>query len=194
MPIDSENDSATTRGFSRRAGLTAAWSAPVVAAALSAPGASASTVTPSGAPWLGVFLGPDRAVPAAFTLVVRLGGPAAEFGTPLTLPVDSRVDIVSEHDVAAWGDGIVPDGPRNAHVPIAAGVYRTNVATNLLDGSTFVVGDLIRQPATPSVFTPLPSGTFTVTATVTQGPVYPGAEEAVFGALGRTSSSAPITV
>lgn len=194
MPDATENDSATRGGFTRRAGLAAAWSSPVIAAAVSAPGAAASGVSPSDPPYIGVFLAAVPDVPGSFRILARIGGPAAEFGTPLLLSVPSRIDFVAEHDVSFWGEGIVVDGPRSAHLEIPAGTYRTSVATDLRDGSTFVVGDLIAQPAALGTFTPDPSGTYAVTGSVTRGPVYSGDEQSVFAALGRTTSSALVTV
>ncbi|NQX05885.1 hypothetical protein HQQ82_14385 [Rathayibacter sp. VKM Ac-2856] len=189
MTTQPENDSATTGTFRRRDGLAVAWTAPVLAAAVSAPGAAASTVPPEDpGPFVGLRILPRGAL---FSIEVSVGTIAESF-TPVVLPVEARVDIVSEQDVEGWGQGVVVDSPRTGHILIPAGEYRSAVSVSLSGGRKFQVKQAV--PTSTSSLSTSPTGTYRVTATVTRGPVYTGTEGDIIATLGATSQTVSITV
>ena len=198
MTIDPQNDSATKGGFTRRSGLAVAWSAPVVAAAVSAPGAAASAAPSTDGPFVGVIvneINPSIGM-GDFQIQVNIGvtGPA---GAPVLLPVDARVDVSTDQDVLNWGSAYVVDGPRAAHILIPSGSYPWRGGTTLADGSNFAVARPF--PGFPDStqllarFVRFPAGAHRVTATVTSGPTYAGADGNIRSVIGEPTTTKTVT-
>ncbi|AZZ52100.1 hypothetical protein [Rathayibacter festucae] len=173
-------------GVARRAAVAAAWSAPVIAAAVAAPGASASPVA------AGAFAGVSIGVGAGdgrFVVLVLLTTTATTTATDLVFGEDVRVDITAEHDVASWGEGVVVDGPRAGHVSIPAGSHPIT--------STYQTEGRLAAVARRAFFcrlTASPTGSFAVSAAVTRGPLYGGSDPIVKSVYGSPSFRGTVTI
>lgn len=169
------------RGVTRRtAVVAAAWTTPVVSAAVAAPGTAASAPVPvDQGPYVGLFLIPWRAGEFRIDLRVARSGAA---GAPVVLADEARVDIASEHDIESWSGGVVVDGPRAGHLLIPAGAYPSGGTYTGKDGVTLQVARIVGSGYTN--FTREPRGRFSVTATVTRGRVHPGTDPKAQTALG----------
>ncbi|QHF24410.1 hypothetical protein GTU73_10595 [Rathayibacter sp. VKM Ac-2804] len=171
-------------GLQRRTALAGAWTIPVIAAAVSAPGAAASAPPSAEGPFVGVVLTRSAEAIDEFVVEVRVArtGPA---GSPVVLPLEARIDITTDHDVDVWSGGIVADGPRAGRLVIPPGSYRNVGSIALEDTATLQLGSA--ASGLSSTFSPLPKGLVTVTATVTRGPVYTGTDGRGYGAIGLAS-------
>jgi hypothetical protein len=169
------------RGVTRRtAVVAAAWTTPVVSAAVAAPGAAASAPVPvDEGPYVGLFLIPRRSGEFRVDLRVARSGAA---GAPVLLADEARVDITSEHDFESWSSEIVVDGPSAGHLLIPAGAYPSAGTYTGKDGVTLQIARIVGSGYTR--FTPEPRGRFSVTATVTRGRVHPGSDPKAQTALG----------
>ncbi|NQX18174.1 hypothetical protein [Rathayibacter sp. VKM Ac-2857] len=173
-------------GVTRRAAI--AWAAPVVAAAVGAPGATASAPRRlEVGPYVGLFL--DSLSSGNFILELRAAH-SGPIGAPVELLSDARMDVTTEHDVAHWSEWLLVDGPHSAHLVVPAGSYRSGGMYTDRDGRVMQVASL-GPGRMYCALTPLPSGSFRVTATVTRGPVAPetkGEAPAFLGLPTRTVS------
>lgn len=181
-----EERDGTERGVTRRAAVVAAaWTTPVVATAVAAPGAAASAPVPvDEGPYVGLFLIPLRTGEFRVDLRVARSGAA---GAPVALADEARVDITTEHDMETWAAGIVVDGPRSAHFLLPAGLYPSAGTYTGKDGVTLQIARIAGSGY--SRFTRLPKGRFAVTATVTRGRVHPGSDPKAQTALGFGTQS-----
>jgi hypothetical protein len=93
----------------------------VIAAAVAAPGASASPVAASV--FAGVSIGAGGGDGRFVVLVLLSTTATTTTTTDVVFGADVRVDITADHDVASWGEGVVADGPRAGHVSIPAGSH-----------------------------------------------------------------------
>lgn len=175
-------------GVARRAAVAAAWSAPVIAAAVAAPGASASPVAAGG--FAGVSIGAG-AGDGRFVVLVLLTTTATTTTTTadLVFGEDVRVDVTAEHDVASWGEGVVADGPRAGHVSIPAGSHPIT--------TTYETEGRLAAVARRAFFcrlTASPTGSFAVSAAVTRGPLYRGSDPIVTSVYGSPSFRGTVTI
>lgn len=173
-------------GLARRTAVAAAWSTPVIAAAVAAPGASASPVASER--FTGVSVG-SGVGGGRFSVFVFLTMTATAITTDVVFKEDVRVDIIAEHDVASWGAGVVADGPRAAHLVIPAG---SHPLTNEYETEGGLAAVFLTSCACR--FTASPTGGFTVSAAVTQGPLYRGSDPIVRGFYGSPSAKATVTI
>ncbi|MCJ1687218.1 hypothetical protein [Rathayibacter sp. VKM Ac-2927] len=181
-------DGARPPGIGRRSALAVAWTVPVIAGAAAAPAASASTPPKEDGTFLGVWLVSDGLESSrAFRVEVYLDGTGTP-GTPVVLPQDAVVRVTcSNHDVAVWADGIVPEGPRAGSITIPAGVYPTVGAYTIGDRSVVVTAPY-PGPQTVCELAAEPRGRFAVEAKVTRGPTYRGPDPYAVGIYGRPSA------
>ncbi|MCJ1687217.1 hypothetical protein [Rathayibacter sp. VKM Ac-2927] len=173
-------------GVARRTAIAAAWTTPVIAAAVAAPGASAS---PVGA---GIFAGVSISSSLGegrFFVLVLLNTTATTTTTDVVFGEDVRVDIAAEHDVASWGEGVVADGPRSGHLVIPAG---SHPVTNSYETEGRLAAEFTRVCFCE--LTASPKGSFTVSATVTRGPLYQGSDPAVKAQYGSSSAVGTVTI
>ena len=203
-------DGAVPGGLTRRSAARALWSVPVLAAAaVAAPGAAAAGTreAPGPAaggptlhtrlgegPFVGLVLSSDSGVPGRFDLYLRLSqqSTVTTLGW-LVVPVDCRIDIETDQDVASWADGMIVDGPRAAHVLIPAGTqYATSYSErSQVDEKGYQYLDVVAaRPKLVSRFAAGPAGTFAVRAAVTSGRVYTGSNPSVQAKAGRASAFA----
>jgi hypothetical protein len=165
--IDSRRDDGR---ITRRAALAMACAAPVVAAAVGAPGAAASAPPPlEVGPYVGLFL--DSLSSGNFIVELRAAHTGVS-GAPVELLSDARMDVTTEHDVGHWSEWLVVDGPRSAHLVVPAGSYPSRGMYTDRDGLLMQVAPL-GPGKMYCALTPVPPGGFRVTATVTRGPVAP---------------------
>ncbi|AZZ51626.1 hypothetical protein C1I64_05915 [Rathayibacter festucae DSM 15932] len=187
-----EEKDGAERGVSRRAAVVAAaWTTPVVSAAVAAPGAAASAPAPvHQGPYVGLFL---TAGPRAgeFEVEVRVAGSGPD-GAPVTLLTDASVDITTNHDVETWWPGFVVDGPRAATIPIPAGTY-THVGEYVGKDGVLLNISIVRYPS-GSRLSRTPAGEFSITATVTVGRVYPGADAVARRYIGFPTQTVTVVV
>ncbi|QHC58468.1 hypothetical protein [Rathayibacter sp. VKM Ac-2760] len=186
------------RGPARRTAVAAAWSVPVIAAALTAPAAAASAPgvpfsrgTPlhlDDGPFVGFVLRADPAAAGRFGLELRVSA-SVELGAPVVLAAEARVDLTTDHDVSAWADGIVADSPRTAHVLLPAGAYPTDGRISVDGKGQEYLSVVITGKRLVSQLSALPRGRATVTASVTSGPVYTGTNSLVKIATGSISTT-----
>ncbi|QHC58469.1 hypothetical protein [Rathayibacter sp. VKM Ac-2760] len=186
---DSDDDSfvARTAGIARRSALAAAWTAPVVAAAVAAPGASASPVPVGTGTFVGVAV--HREDVRGFNTKVYVNGERTPAGT-VVLEVEAEIVITTEHDVDSWGSGIVAVGPRTGRLVLPVGSYPANFSYPL-DGRAVWVSLPDRPRVT--LLSASPRGAFSATATVL-APVYPGPDPAATRGYGVPSSTIVVTV
>jgi hypothetical protein len=160
----------------------------VIAAAVAAPGASASPVAAGG--FAGVSIGAG-AGDGRFVVLVLLTTTATTTTTTadLVFGEDVRVDVTAEHDVASWGEGVVADGPRAGHVSILAGSHPIT--------TTYETEGRLAAVARRAFFcrlTASPTGSFAVSAAVTRGPLYRGSDPIVTSVYGSPSFRGTVTI
>ncbi|ROS29805.1 hypothetical protein EDF22_1557 [Rathayibacter sp. PhB127] len=173
-------------GVTRRAAIAMVCTAPVLAAAVGAPGPAATAPRPLEAgPYVGLFL--DSLSSGNFIVELRAAC-SGESGAPVELLSDARMDVTAEHDVEHWSEWLVVDRPRSAHLVVPAGSYRSRGTYTDRDGRVMQVAPL-GPGRMYCALTPVPPGGFRVTATVTRGPVSPetkGEAPAFLGLPSRT--------
>ncbi|ROS30268.1 hypothetical protein EDF22_2031 [Rathayibacter sp. PhB127] len=167
----------------------AAWTTPVVAAAVAAPGASASPAPLVIGTYLGVTVRRDSR-PGIFITQVLLNAPQTSAST-IGLERAAEIRITAGHDVAEWGPGIVAEGPRTGRLLVPAGPYSI-INTFLVLGRPVSLANPLGQQI--SILTASPAGSFPVTVAVASGPVFPGPDPSVTGGRGLPSSTAVIEV
>lgn len=178
-------------GVTRRTTVALAWATPVIAAAVSAPGAAASAPRPlEVGPYVGLFLDPQPSGTFVLEIKAAQSGPP---GSPVVLLGDARVDVTAEHDIAVWPEGLVVDGPRSGHFPIPAGSYESRGMYTDREGRLMQVAPVGSGPLFCTLAA-LPKGRFSVTATVTRGPVSPETEGDVLSFLGLPTRTVVVDV
>ncbi|ROS30266.1 hypothetical protein EDF22_2029 [Rathayibacter sp. PhB127] len=187
-PHDDERGSSPPPGIARRTAVTAAWTTPVVAAAVAAPGASASPAPAGSGAFLGVTLQGYR--PGVFVTAVFLNAPQTSL-SPIVLERAAEIRITAGHDVAYWGSGIVAESPRAGRLLVPAGSYSVSAIYDI-DGRRISVAYPLGQLT--SGLTSSPTGSFPVTVAVVSGPVYPGPDPSVTQGYGLPSQTIMITV
>ncbi|QHF24728.1 hypothetical protein GTU73_12360 [Rathayibacter sp. VKM Ac-2804] len=157
---DDDLRSARPPGIARRTAVAAAWSTPVIAAAVAAPGASASPA-PVG---VGTFVGVSfqGILPRGFQTRVFVNGDRTAAGQ-IVLAEDVEVRITVEHDVESWGTGVVPEGPGIGRYLVPAGSFPANYSYALGSGRAWV--SLPSSPPTTRL-TDSPRGTFSATIAI----------------------------
>ena len=120
---------AAAPGLARRSLMEVAWTAPVVAAAVAAPGAAASIPSPpsDARTVIGVQIGSYN--PLEFNLLTwvtrfETAGPGSlPPNSDVFLAEEGQVDVVSEGDIVAWPDSAILTTSRTARIIIPAGVH-----------------------------------------------------------------------
>ena len=145
----------------------------MIAAAVAAPGASASPAPVGVGTFAGVII--QGTGPRGFQTRVIVNGDRTAAGQIL-LAQDVEVRITVEHDVESWGDGVVAEGPRTGRLLVPAGSYPADNSYSL--GSRRAWFSLPRRSPTTRLTTD-PTGTFPVAVAVAQGPVFPGRDPSI---------------
>jgi len=179
-------------GIERRTALTAAWSLPVVMAAVSAPGAAASMTSiplatapvegPDAGPFVGVYLAQSKLHADEVQIQMRVGRAG---GSRVGLRSTVKVSFTSDHDVLEWPRGFVVDGSRDAHFTAGPGAYPSVLSVPQKDGPVLQVGELNTDGRV--IVAPLPWGRVTMTGTVSLGPRYLGTDFNVIRLIGGPS-------
>ncbi|TDX79341.1 hypothetical protein EDF35_2578 [Rathayibacter sp. PhB151] len=186
----------TTAGVRRRSLIEVAWTTPVVAAAVAAPGAAASTPSPvaDARVVLGLVVGSFNPREVAVNLYVTRFQTTGPGNPPLLSDVElleeGQVEITLEHDTVAWPDFARLVRPGTHRIVIPAGRY-ANYTGYQRDGHDVSVA-LARSPFTV-LLTDSPTGTFPVSGTVTSGPI-DTVSAALLGTYGRSSTTDTVTV
>ncbi|MCJ1700618.1 hypothetical protein MT356_12900 [Rathayibacter festucae] len=186
----------TTAVVGRRSLIQVAWTTPVVAAAVAAPGAAASTPSPVADERvvLGLLVGsynPREVVVNLYVTRFQTSGP----GNPpllsdVVLLEDGEVEITLEHDTVAWPDYARLAWPGTHRIAVPGGRY-ANYTGYQRDGHDVSVA-LVQSPFTVRL-TDSPTGTFPVSGKVARGPIDTGSA-ALLGIYGRSSATATVTV
>ncbi|MDY0912069.1 hypothetical protein [Rathayibacter festucae] len=172
-------------GVARRTAVAVAWTTPVVAAAVAAPGASASPAPVIASTFVGVKV--TSYIVGTFGVTAYINMIEAP-GSTVQLEEETWVDIVTDQDVSQWDSGLIATGPRAARLVVPVGPYRVNRTYTVGSRSVSVS---FNQTYT-SEFSAEPKGRFTVTATVTRGPVYRGPDPGAVQQFGATTATATV--
>ncbi|MCJ1704990.1 hypothetical protein [Rathayibacter sp. VKM Ac-2926] len=163
----------------------AAWTTPVVAAAVAAPGASASPAPVTASTFVGVKVSTYVVGTFGVTAYINMIGTT---GSTVQLNEETWVDIATDQDVSHWDSGLMAIGPRAARLVVPVGPYRVD-RTYLIGGQTASVS--FNETYTSNLSAE-PKGRFTVSATVTRGPVYLGPDPGAAQQFGASSSTASV--
>ncbi|TDX79345.1 hypothetical protein EDF35_2582 [Rathayibacter sp. PhB151] len=162
-----------------------AWTTPVVAAAVAAPGASASPAPVIASTFVGVRVTSYAAGTFGVTAYINATGTT---GSSVQLEEETWVDVSTDHDVSRWDSGLIAMGPRAARLVVAVGPYPVNRTYQIGSQSVSVS---FNQTYT-SFLTAEPKGSFLATATLTRGPVYLGPDPGAAQQFGATSATATV--
>ncbi|ROQ05346.1 hypothetical protein EDF54_1963 [Rathayibacter sp. PhB93] len=184
-PHDDELRSPLPPGVARRTAVTAAWTTPVVAAAVAAPGASASPAPVVTSTFVGVSVDTYAVGSFGVTAYINMTGIT---GSTVQLKEETWVDIVTDHDVSHWNSRFITIGPRAARLVVPVGPYIVD-RTYRIGGQTVSVSF---YETFTSQLSAEPKGRFTVTATVTRGPVYLGPDPGAAQQFGATSATTTV--
>ncbi|NRG42816.1 hypothetical protein GTU73_12355 [Rathayibacter sp. VKM Ac-2804] len=171
----------------RRSALAVAWSTPVIAAAVAAPGAAASTSVDGTFVGVQVLAPPDAV--GRFDVVLFLNA-RARVGSPVVLRRQARFTITTDQDVARWSEWVVPDGPRASHIVVPPGTYPSTASYTINGVSTVVADAGVRSYV--SYLQEDPPGRHRVRAAVERGPVYPGLYPSAVGRYGARFGEATV--
>lgn len=173
-------------GIARRTAVAAAWTALVIAAAVAAPGASASPAPVTASTFVGVTVTSLRVGTFGVTGFINMIGTP---GSVVQLAEETWMDITTDHDVSRWDGRLVVIGPRAARLIIPVGPYPV-ARTYMIRGQT--VSLAFAGATYTSSLTAEPKGRFIATATVTRGPVYVGPDPSAASQFGATTSTARV--